>query len=762
MKIEQIVIGSNAPAVIEQAAKDLRLYLKKLFRLTVPINSHPRRQSGVTLSLGNPGVAQALHVSDQGYVLRFEPTGGREVFQIAGGSPVATAWGAYELAEFWGVRYLLYQDLLPTKAGPLRLPAQPMIREPLLRLRGLRTFNDFYTPCRWPLSEYQTLLDQLVKLRVNTIMVMQYPDDPCFHLEWRGAAKQVAATNYGLRIPIARDAIGYELFEKSGDAARGEFANPNLDFHKSYRSTIRAGRRFFNSLCTLAHDRGIRVTATVLSDFSWPIKKRLVEVTNPKFLKASTNDGSAQRYRHALEPPTQIIRYGLSIAGATKEMGRCMSIRNPRYLDLMRCAVQTYVDAFASADYLLLTTAEFRPSAADASYAWDQLDKKYKLSRIAPFKAVAQKCRERAEVCPVRSSYELRADICMLWLYDHLINEHPPQVSQRGPRLVPGRLSVELNRFMPRIFPEVAHYVSWAGYLPPQTIKQADMLDPFTDGGLDGILWINLEDDNVGIVPQNTGPSTHAAVKLMQQKKLAGFYTRQFLQSKILLPLNYLFHASWDRNLTLPQSYRHLFTGLCGPHALRPLMRAIGILTRNTDEMYEHQNWVAFMSPQLVASFASITDAKKTGTERTDAKTYHRYERIRQQYAEVSRLLAVAAGLSRAPGRGVVDAMRCHAEFASFYMAGRTAMCRASDRRIEFVKAEETGNIDRMVETQDSCRTLLGEAKDHFIRATEAWAAGVEDRCDLGVLAGLNHYVVKATESLNHLASLEDWWARLP
>jgi hypothetical protein len=80
-------------------------------------------------------------------------------------------WGVYELAEFWGVRFLLHGDVLPDAPGRLRFPG-PATREPLIQQRGFRPYNDCpNTPCQWSLKQVEPLLDQLVKMAERVLVV---------------------------------------------------------------------------------------------------------------------------------------------------------------------------------------------------------------------------------------------------------------------------------------------------------------------------------------------------------------------------------------------------------------------------------------------------------------------------------------------------------------------------------------------------------------------------------------------------------------
>ena len=77
--------------------------------------------------------------------------GGKAV--ITGGSPVAVLWGVYELAERWGVRYLVHGDVLPENPGALTLPGADIRLRPNMRTRCWRLVNDLATgPVSWSLE----------------------------------------------------------------------------------------------------------------------------------------------------------------------------------------------------------------------------------------------------------------------------------------------------------------------------------------------------------------------------------------------------------------------------------------------------------------------------------------------------------------------------------------------------------------------------------------------------------------------------------
>ena len=80
--------------------------------------------------------------SDQGVVLKHVNGGGRPLWLIGGGSPVATLWAVYELVERLGVRFLLSGDVFPDLSGAPSLPEVDEHREPVFHDRIWRVMND--------------------------------------------------------------------------------------------------------------------------------------------------------------------------------------------------------------------------------------------------------------------------------------------------------------------------------------------------------------------------------------------------------------------------------------------------------------------------------------------------------------------------------------------------------------------------------------------------------------------------------------------
>ena len=103
--IDYIVTGPKPAKLVRYAAQELRRYAQRLFghapRL---VAGPPRDAAGIAITLDASAPRTPATLSEQGYVLRPVQANGREMFQVAGGSPVATLWAVHDLVERWGVR----------------------------------------------------------------------------------------------------------------------------------------------------------------------------------------------------------------------------------------------------------------------------------------------------------------------------------------------------------------------------------------------------------------------------------------------------------------------------------------------------------------------------------------------------------------------------------------------------------------------------------------------------------------------------------
>ncbi len=102
---------------------------------------------------------------------------------ISGGSDHGLLYGAYELAEQFGVRFYLHGDVIPDEKVAFKIPVLDIDETPLFNLRGIQPFHDFPEgPDWWNEYDYKAVIAQLLKMKMNFIGFHTYPENK----DWNG------------------------------------------------------------------------------------------------------------------------------------------------------------------------------------------------------------------------------------------------------------------------------------------------------------------------------------------------------------------------------------------------------------------------------------------------------------------------------------------------------------------------------------------------------------------------------------------------
>src|SRR5947207_236710 len=133
-----VVVGANAPPIEKHAAGELCQYLNKLFGIEVAPTAEVVGADNIFL-VGSPATNEQIpkedfpDVSDQGIAIKPAKLDAHSALIVGGGSPKATLWAVYALAEHWGVRFLLHGDVLPARRE-FAMPTIEIREEPKLRV----------------------------------------------------------------------------------------------------------------------------------------------------------------------------------------------------------------------------------------------------------------------------------------------------------------------------------------------------------------------------------------------------------------------------------------------------------------------------------------------------------------------------------------------------------------------------------------------------------------------------------------------------
>jgi hypothetical protein len=140
------------------------------------------------------------NLAKDGFFIKTYATTDGKRHVIAGGGDTGTLYGAYRLLEHTGLLFGLDGDVLPDEKFD---PDQLSVNEtgnPRFDKRGLQPFHDFNVgPDWWNLADYNSVLAQMAKLRMNFIGFHTYPS-------WNRAAGPEA--NVWIGLPEDVDAQG--------------------------------------------------------------------------------------------------------------------------------------------------------------------------------------------------------------------------------------------------------------------------------------------------------------------------------------------------------------------------------------------------------------------------------------------------------------------------------------------------------------------------------------------------------------------------
>jgi hypothetical protein len=189
-----IAIPKDASELESFAGNEVRRYVYLRTGRLLPVKRGLSAGDGIAVSCKNAKFCGDFgqDLGPQQFTLRTVTVGGRRVWWIIGGDEAGTLYGAYRFAEKLGISFALNEDVVPDEPITGKWPDMNETGKPRFALRGLQPFHDFSVgPDWWNLQDYQSVLSQMAKLRLNFIGLHTYPS-------WNPAAGPEANVWIGL------------------------------------------------------------------------------------------------------------------------------------------------------------------------------------------------------------------------------------------------------------------------------------------------------------------------------------------------------------------------------------------------------------------------------------------------------------------------------------------------------------------------------------------------------------------------------------
>ncbi len=692
-----VLIGSEAVELERYAARQLCDYLDELYSITTQPTTERPKTASACLLVGNPktnsAVSNALgengwpKVSDQGVVLKRAMLDGKPAMVVGGGSPRATMWAVHELAERWGVRFLIDRDVYPAKCEWAGLPDLDVVMEPNMRIRCWRLVNDLALgPVSWSVEENRRFLHQIAKMKYNRIHVSLWPTQPFVHYEFRGMEKPPGVLYFGQRHPVDDDTIGRE---KLGGMT--VFTNPELVGAESPEEVRRRAIGLVRGILKEARKLGME-TGLSIQPFEWP--KEFIRVL----------PGS--------EPAHQLGRL-------TAGPGSRQSMDDPLLREMVATIVRAYIETYPQIDHVHVGTPEFRNWTGQAERAYQRLDDRYKPADLATYKQLCAAARGRTSFPGGGGRVEamLKGDLASIWFFDSSLRDE--QLLRR-----PGGgddIRIVYNGVVAELFPLVARMVlpngevlSFIDYTASRQLRQRALLQQVPPNGVPASLIFTLADDNVGVLPQLATGSLHTLLGELRTNGWAGFYTRYWTVGDLDPTVHYLARASWDASVTPQRAYADQVEHVCGGDAIAPALEAFAIIEEITLGLDQHGLGFGFPVPGMMTKHyrsGGLSDAIRKDHE---------------LYRQALKRMEEAHQQSRKAGRDFLGYFAGRLRFAARYLD-------AAESYGATARAEKAKKPDEARQHSEAAYTAIREA-------LQAYAEVAKDHGDLGAVALMNEY----------------------
>ena len=694
-----IVIDPDAPEMEQFAASELGRYLQECFGAEVSIGREAVDSAEVLFLVGSPATNPAVRrattrrafpeVSDQGLVLRRLRQRGRRAFLVGGGSPRATLWSVYELAERWGVRFLLHGDVIPRRRT-LWLPDVNDVMEPEFPIRQWRVVNDFACgPESWGIADYQPVLDQLAKLKFNRIYAYIYAYQPFLHFACRDVTRSSGTLWFGFRYPITDDMIGRELFDD-----RAEFWNPDLPLGGEHDELAEAARQHVRAIMRYAKSRGMD-SVVLAGTYEFPAEFGAV-LGDFQYSRAQWGE-------------------------ITVVPGESVAPDDPALVDLAGSALRATIDTYPEADKLSLDMPEQRLWVASYERAWRALDDRYGIEQVASLESVLAEAATRT-VYPggaARAVNEVKGDIVNLYFYDRLLRDTDVVKDSSRPdiNLIFDSVADELIPVLKAIVPPGSETQNFVDYTASNILRRPGVLAKFPDESLPATLIFTLHDDNVGVLPQLTASSLHDLATEMKRYGWAGFTTRYWMIGDHDRTVSYLARTSWERTITPDEVSSDQISKVCGRGCVEDMLTVFHEVESATVILEQHALGVTFPVPGMMLRHW------------TDEPFSSGLVEVRDCYSRALKAARSAGTKTVQSGREYVNYWIGRLEFGIEYLNAVELVRRAA-------RADAGGQGGNAAE-------LAGEALDTVRRAIEAQVRVARDQSDRGAVAVLNEHVYR-------------------
>jgi len=706
-----VIVGNNAPELENFAASELCRYLDKLFGVRVQPTTDPPGSADAIFLLGspasNPLIKNFPQVSDQGVVIQ-RAAGAIPTLIVGGGSPRATMWAVYELAERWGVHYLLDRDALPKKTA-FTMPDLKVKMEPTFRVRAHGTTNvDFADSAEgWGIQEFRQLINQLAKMKFNRLNVGGFAWQPWLEYEVGGIKRQTVALWYGFHYPITPDMPGRSAFP----ADAKEFWNPDLPVNGTPDEFLKAGVHLQKQVIDFGKSRGMDcVTTATVSEY-------------PKEF-APILGGAV---------PIHMISQLTTTPGPTTRLD------DPGLHKLAATVVRATIDTYPKVDRVNISINEWRQWTDQYKVAWAALDKKYQINEITSLDRVLDESLHRAGYAwganfskadlEKKASDEVKGDLASLYFFDWLVRESGAVSESKRPdmKFLYWGFAEELYPILPKVLPPNSELEVMPDNFLTHLLQRPEILKSLSGGPIQPIINLTMDDDNIGIIPQLTTSSLQKVLKILRETRWEGWVARERFPGDHDTERAYIAREAWDPNADPEKIASEQLKAACGDRCGQELLTTMHSIDAATVVWERDDEHFSFPVPKMLMKYWKAGPLPEY------------LEVNRKNYARGWEAAQRAVSASTPEGKTLVEFWAKRMEFSVKYITAVQFVRRAA-------AAEEAHQYRQAAE---EATKALGSLRDSI----EAYAAVARTQSDRGSVAIAVEYAYRPLQ--NKIAELK-------
>ncbi len=261
----RILVGQDASAIEQYAARELRDYLEQLTDQAVTAGDGAGTRLVLGTPLSNPRLADfapALPdtLAPQEIIVRSGVVEGAPAVAVVGGSPKAVLWAAYALLERLGVVFEFSGEIIPARQASVALDGIDIRRSPSIEERGLRLHLNFpMDQSAYSLPDFLQWVDRMARMKYNYVMLHMYSAHPWFYFKYKDAETRTGTFFVGSHMFGGRYDLPPDMVARDKIANTSQFFPPEFEGMSQGVDLYRRTEERMRAVIDHCHARGIKV-----------------------------------------------------------------------------------------------------------------------------------------------------------------------------------------------------------------------------------------------------------------------------------------------------------------------------------------------------------------------------------------------------------------------------------------------------------------------------------------------------------------------